>query len=1134
MFNQLTKLFGNKAAKEVARLQPYVSAIHARCEALAGMPDAALRAESTRLRQGIQDGLKEHDTALAELQQADSSQSLLETSSSKEYTKKIELLRAQRKSTLGDLLDKALVPAFALMRETTRRLASQEALRLPATPWDREMAAKLQHKAHPYVRIEGEEAVWLNKWEVAGRLLSWDMVYYDVQLLGGIVLHQGKIAEMATGEGKTLVSTLPAFLNALPGLGVHIVTVNDYLAKRDMEWNAPLFEFHGMSVDCIDIHEAHAMARAKSYQADIVYGTNNEFGFDYLRDNMAQDPEELVQRGHAFAMIDEVDSILIDEARTPLIISGPMARSNEKRFIDLRHHVQRLVEAQKKLCAGYLNEAKQAIAAGNKKEGGVPLFRCLRGLPKYRPLIRYLSEQGIKQIMQRTENIYLQDNQRLMPEADAPLYFVIDEKNNNIDLTEKGLDLISDSQEEKDLFIMPDMGSEISSIEQNTSLSQEEQLAQKEKSMQAYAEKSERIHTLNQLLRAYTLYEKDVAYVVMDDAVKIVDEQTGRILDGRRYSDGLHQALEAKENVKVEHSTQTYATITLQNYFRMYDKLSGMTGTAETEAGEFWDIYKLDVAVVPTHMPLIRGDRNDKVYKTVREKYQAITEEINVLRKAARPVLVGTTSVDISELLSRMLRLQRIPHQVLNAKQHQREAFVVAEAGKPGTVTIATNMAGRGTDIKLDEASRKAGGLAIIGSERHEARRVDRQLRGRSGRQGDPGSSQFYVSLEDTLMRLFGSERVARWMDRMGLKEGEVIEHRMITASITRAQRKVEENNFGIRKRLLEYDNVMNAQREVIYTKRRHALLGQRVQADLGEMFRDVCSQLAHELVAEQANQDPSVALPEGGWQLQLLSVFGSDLGITALSKDVHVLTESLLKAALASYEARKKQLVQNVLPVLQHAHLNYGDQLEEVVISLQSSQRTLRMRINLETCLKTEGKEFLDVMEKTVCLQSIDMLWKEHLSEIDDLKQTIQNVVYEQKDPLLVYKFEAFELFQRFITRLNRDTVQFLMRSETPQPKEKDAASPLVSASVPAATHRKPKLKESKADVVHSINNPQAQKEDSSVQETTPLRVEKVAGRNDKVTVQYTDGQILREVKYKKVFRDIEENRCVLLEVHG
>jgi preprotein translocase subunit SecA len=832
----LAKVFGTKSDRDVKELSPKVPFINEAFKKLQSLSDEGLRAKTGEIRSIIDADLKPFDDKIAAFREKINALAPDKVHEKDALFTEIEKTEKSRDEALEVALEKVLVDAFAVVKETARRFKENGKLVVKATLKDKELAAK---KAN--IEIQGEDAIWHNKWMAAGTEVVWDMVHYDVQLIGGMVLHKGKIAEMATGEGKTLVSTLPAYLNALSGRGVHIVTVNDYLAKRDSEWNAPLFEFHGLSVDCIDKYQPNSEARKKAYASDIVYGTNNEFGFDYLRDNMAREAGDLVQGKHHYAMIDEVDSVLIDDARTPLIISGPVPRGDEHEFMEMKPRVATLVDEQRKLVQGFLNSAKKLIQEGNEKEAGLPLFRAYRGMPKYKPLIKFLSEPGIRVILQKTENYYLQDNKRMMPEADQPLLFTIEEKTNGIELTDNGIEVITQKNENPTFFILPDIGMEIAEMEKNPDIDDKEKLIRKEELIKDYGVKAQRIHTVNQLLKAYCMFEKDTEYILVDGKVKIVDEQTGRVMEGRRYSDGLHQAIEAKENVKVEDATQTYATITLQNYFRMYHKLAGMTGTAETEAGEFWTIYKLDVVVIPTNRNIIREDREDKVYKTVREKFNAVADEIVELTKAGRPVLVGTTSVEISEVLSRMLTIRKIQHQVLNAKQHAKEADIVAEAGKPGTVTIATNMAGRGTDIKLTPESRKAGGLAIVGTERHESRRVDRQLRGRSGRQGDVGSSQFFVSLEDNLMRMFGSDRIAKLMDRMGLEEGEVIQHSMITKSIERAQRKVEENNFGVRKRLLEYDDVMNSQREVVYKRRRNALKGERLELDILNVMYDVC-----------------------------------------------------------------------------------------------------------------------------------------------------------------------------------------------------------------------------------------------------------------------------------------------------
>ncbi len=953
------------------------------------------------------------------------------------------------------------------------------------------------------------------------------MVHYDVQLIGGIVLHEGKIAEMATGEGKTLVATLPAFLNALAHRGVHIVTVNNYLATRDSEWMGPIFQFHGISVDCIDKHEPNSTARRNAYKADITYGTNNEFGFDYLRDNMARDPEELVQRYHHYAMVDEVDSVLIDEARTPLIISGPVPRGDEHEFYDLKPRIYKLYEAQKKQVNEYLTAARKLISEGNEKDGGLALFRAHRSMPKYKPLIKFLSETGNKAILQKTENYYLQDNKRNMPEADLPLYFVIEEKDNSVELTEKGIDLITGEGEDHQFFIMPEIGTEVSKVEKDNSLNEAEKFQKKEEIIRDYQVKSQRIHSVNQLLKAYTLFEKDTEYIIVEGKVKIVDEQTGRVLDGRRYSDGLHQAIEAKENVKVEDATQTYATITLQNYFRMYHKLAGMTGTAETEAGELWDIYKLDVVTIPTNRAAVRKDYDDLVYKTMREKFNAVIDEIVKLTGEGRPVLVGTTSVEISELVSRMLQIRKIKHQVLNAKQHQREAEIVAEAGKPGTVTIATNMAGRGTDIKLTPESRAAGGLAIIGTERHESRRVDRQLRGRSGRQGDPGTSQFYVSLEDNLMRLFMPERIARIMDKIGLKEGEVIQHSMVTSSIERAQKKVEENNFGIRKRLLEYDNVMNSQREVIYKRRRNALFGERLELDILTMLFDTVEDIV--INAKTANDYDSL-------RLNALGILGLDYEITheAFTKwDQNKLTDDLYHKSLDHYHAKNKHIADRVMPVVQDVFRTRGATFENIMIPFTDGQKQIGVTANLAKCVETHNQELIKAMEKMITLAIIDQLWKEHLREMDDLKQSVQNAVFEQKDPLLIYKFEGFELFKRFIAKVNADTISFLLKADVPsqQPDQ------VQEARAPRTKIRLSEQKEESRSLLsgggsgNGAQQQQPQPNRPPQEKVMPVKSDKLAGRNDKVSVQYPDGRVLRDVKYKKVEDDIINNRCIIIE---
>ncbi len=1113
----ISKVFGTKSEKDIKLVLPYVEKINQEYDKLSNISDDELRGKTQEVKGLIDDYLKDIDEQIAELHQYIADNPDLDIDAKEDTFGQIDKLEEDRNDKLEDVLMEVLPLAFAVVKETARRFKENESITVTATQRDKEIAAK-----HKHVTIEGEKATWHNSWIAGGTEITWDMLHYDVQLIGGMVLHQGKIAEMATGEGKTLVATLPAYLNALAKRGVHIITVNDYLAKRDSEWMGPLFEFHGLSVDCIDKHQPNSEERRKAYAADITYGTNNEFGFDYLRDNMSRSPEDLVQRPHHFAMIDEVDSVLVDDARTPLIISGPVPKGDEHEFYELKPRISRLHEAQKKLVSEYLNKAKKLIAEGNNKEGGLALFRAYRGLPKYKPVIKYLSETGIKAIMQKTENFYLQDNSRMMPEADEPLYFTIDEKSNSVDLTEKGIDLITDEGEDPKFFIMPDIGVEIAELENNSDLSDEDKVQRKDELIQDYSVKAQRIHTVNQLLKAYTLFERDTEYILVEGKVKIVDEQTGRVMEGRRYSDGLHQAIEAKENVKVEEATQTYATITLQNYFRMYHKLSGMTGTAETEAGEFWDIYKLDVVVIPTNRPIVRDDREDLVYKTMKEKFNAVVGEIQELTGQGRPVLVGTTSVEISEVLSRMLDLRKIKHQVLNAKQHQREAEVVAEAGKPSTVTIATNMAGRGTDIKLTPESKKAGGLAIIGTERHESRRVDRQLRGRSGRQGDPGASQFFVSLEDNLMRLFGSDRIARLMDRMGLEEGEVIQHSMITKSIERAQKKVEENNFAIRKRLLEYDNVMNQQREVIYRRRKNALYGERLPLDIMNMI--------YETSEDTVLNTKGVGNFES-FRLTVLSSLGIDFQIEQEEFDKMseaALTEKLYQEAYQHYQQKNQAIARQALPVMKNIALTRGATVKEILVPFTDGKKQIGVATDLEECIASEGKTLIQAMEKSITLAIIDQNWKEHLREMDDLKQSVQSAVYEQKDPLLIYKFEAFELFKRFIAKVNEETVSFLTKAGIPiqEPEKMQEARQV--------RNDRQKLKESKEDVNSALNSQAKAAANTNrppAEPVKPAATQKIAGRNERVNVQYADGSVKKNVKFKTVEEDIINNKCVIVE---
>jgi preprotein translocase subunit SecA len=1024
MLGFLSKLFGgSKSEKDVKSIQPIVANINEFFQQYQSLSIDELRAKTSEFKQRIQEHLRPKSAQIETLIQQAEQLPVDQMSERDAIYQQIDELKKEKNKELEVVLKSILPEAFAVVKEASRRFKEMEEITASATELDRTLAV-----TRPHMRIEGDKVVFKNKWLAAGNEVLWNMVHYDVQLIGGAVLHDGKIAEMATGEGKTLVSTLPAYLNALAGEGVHIVTVNDYLSKRDSEWNAPLFEFLGLTVDCIDKHTPNSPERRKAYLADITYGTNNEFGFDYLRDNMVHNPDEMVQRKHHFAMVDEVDSVLIDDARTPLIISGPVPRGDEQEFHILRPRIEQLVNAQKQVTNKYLIEAKKKFAEGDDdpKSGGLALMRAYRGLPKNSALIKFLSEPGVRVKLQKSENYYLADQQREMPKVDEELYFHIEEKNNSVDLTEKGLQLITKSGEDPNFFVMPDLSILLTEVE-NSSASPEEKLQRKEQLLKDYAIKAERIHTIQQLLKAYTLFEKDVEYVVVDGQVKIVDEQTGRIMEGRRYSDGLHQAIEAKENVKIEAATQTYATITLQNYFRMYHKLAGMTGTAETEAAELWDIYKLDVVKIPTNLTIIRKDEEDLVYKTKREKFKAVIEEIERLKNEGRPVLVGTTSVEVSELLSKMLQGKKITHNVLNAKQHSREAQIVAEAGLAGAVTIATNMAGRGTDIKLGPGVKEAGGLAIIGTERHESRRVDRQLRGRAGRQGDPGSSQFYVSLEDDLMRMFGSDRIAGIMDRLGYKEGEVIQHSMITKSIERAQKKVEENNFGIRKRLLEYDDVMNKQRTVIYTRRNHALFGERLALDLDNAFYAV----AEGLVASFRDMEDFE-----GFKMAVIVNFAIDTQITPeqfKSGNLQQVIEQLYQEATGNYQRKKLELMKQALPVFQQIRETQGAHIENVAVPFTDGRKGLNVLAHLQKTIDTQGLELANAMERTITLAMIDEAWKEHLRAMDDLKQSVQTAGYEQKDPLVIYKIEAFNLFKKMDEQLSKDIISFLVYAGIP-----------------------------------------------------------------------------------------------------
>ena len=1032
-FNEfMTKLFGNKSQRDLKEITPYVDKIKAVYPSIQKLSNDELRAKTDEIKQRIQDYVADERAKVEELRKGIDNKELEEREAIWAEVDKIEKNITEKMEVV---LEEVLPEVFSIMKDTARRFSENETIEVTANDFDRNLATK-----YDFVEINGDKAIYHNHWMAGGNEITWDMVHYDVQLFGGVVLHKGKIAEMATGEGKTLVATLPVFLNALTRNGVHVVTVNDYLSKRDSEWMGPLYMFHGLSVDCIDKHQPNSDARRAAYNADITFGTNNEFGFDYLRDNMAISPNDLVQRKHNYAIVDEVDSVLIDDARTPLIISGPIPRGEEQLFEQFRPNVEVVVNAQKDLCSKMLIEAKKKMASSDQKEveeGSIQLYRSFKGYPRNKALIKFLSEQGVKAQMLKTEEYFMSENMRHMHEATDELYFVIDEKNNSIELTDKGIDLLTGKTDDPTFFVLPDITSQLSELEHIQN--EEEKQAKKDELLANYSVKSERVHTINQLLKAYTLFEKDDEYVVMDNKVMIVDEQTGRIMDGRRYSDGLHQAIEAKERVKVEAATQTFATITLQNYFRMYHKLSGMTGTAETEAGEFWDIYKLDVVVIPTNRPIARNDMNDRIYKTKREKYNAVIEEIVRLTEAGRPVLVGTTSVEISELLSRMLTMRKIKHNVLNAKLHQKEAEIVATAGQSSTVTIATNMAGRGTDIKLSDAVREAGGLAIIGTERHESRRVDRQLRGRAGRQGDPGSSVFYVSLEDNLMRLFSSERIAKVMDRLGFEEGEMIEHPMISKSIERAQRKVEENNFGIRKRLLEYDDVMNAQREVVYKKRHHALMGERIGIDIVNMMYDA----AQALVEEYAQAGDYEGLQEN-----VLKVFAVELPFDAnalRSEKETVLTEALYEAVIAAFKRKIDALAAVANPVIKRVYEEQGDRYDNIVIPISDGKRIYNIVCNLKEAYDSESKAVNKAFQKSILLHTIDEAWKEHLRDLDQLRQSVQNASYEQKDPLLIFKLESFGLFKEMINTINTKTVSILMRGQIPMrdPQQVKEAAP-------------------------------------------------------------------------------------------
>ena len=1078
-FNEfLSSIFGNKATRDMKEIKPWVDKVKAAYPEIAALDNDALRAKTEELKAYIRNSAAEQRSKVEELKASVENTELEER---EELFAQIDKLEKEILDIYEKALDEVLPAAFSIVKETAKRFSENEEITVTATEFDRHLAA-----TKDFVRIEGDKAIYQNHWVAGGNDTVWNMVHYDVQLFGGVVLHKGKIAEMATGEGKTLVATLPVFLNALTGNGVHVVTVNDYLAKRDSEWMGPLYMFHGLSVDCIDKHQPNSDARRQAYLADITFGTNNEFGFDYLRDNMAISPKDLVQRQHNYAIVDEVDSVLIDDARTPLIISGPVPKGDDQLFEQLRPQVERLVEAQKKLATQYLADAKRLIASNDKKEqeeGFLALYRSHKCLPKNKALIKFLSEQGIKAGMLKTEEIYMEQNNKRMHEVTDPLYFVIDEKLNSVDLTDKGVDLISGNSADPTFFVLPDITAQLSELENEKDLTDEERLAKKDALMTNFAIKSERVHTINQLLKAYTMFEKDDEYVVIDGQVKIVDEQTGRIMEGRRYSDGLHQAIEAKEGVKVEAATQTFATITLQNYFRMYHKLSGMTGTAETEAGELWDIYKLDVVVIPTNRPIARNDMNDRVYKTKREKYKAVIEEIEKMVAAGRPVLVGTTSVEISEMLSKMLTMRHIEHSVLNAKLHQKEADIVAKAGLSCAVTIATNMAGRGTDIKLSPEVKAAGGLAIIGTERHESRRVDRQLRGCAGRQGDPGSSVFFVSLEDDLMRLFSSDRIAGVMDKLGFKEGEMIEHSMISKSIERAQKKVEENNFGIRKRLLEYDDVMNKQRTVVYTKRRHALMGERIGMDIVNMIWDRCVNAIEAPTYEDCKMD----------LLQTLAMETPFTEEEFRNEKKEKLADKAFDAAMELFKRKTERMAQIAYPVIKQVYENQGHMYENILIPITDGKRMYNISCNLKAAYESECKEVVKAFEKSILLHVIDEAWKENLRELDDLKHSVQNASYEQKDPLLIYKLESVNLFDTMVDKINNQTVSILMRGQIPvqEPQE-------VRQAAPEQRQDLSKYREQKQDLTDPNQQAAAQQDTREQQKREPIRVEKTVGRND------------------------------------
>lgn len=1113
--NVLKIFVGDKAKQDVGAITPIVDKI----KALEGQMEAlsldGLRGKTIEFKERLAAALKEVNDKMAALEvEAENTEDI---DRREDIYGDIDKLKDEAYVISEDTLNEILPEAFAVVKETAKRFCHNETLEVTASEYDRLLSGD-----NDYVNLDGDKAIWSNSWDAAGKQVTWDMIHYDVQLIGGIGMHRGKIAEMQTGEGKTLVATLPVYLNALAGNGVHLVTVNDYLAKRDSAWMAPIFQFHGFTIDCIDYHRPNSAERRAAYNADITYGTNNEFGFDYLRDNMSHAPGDLVQRAPNYAIVDEVDSVLVDDARTPLIISGPVPKGDVHEFDALKPNIEKLVEIQRKQLVSTLAEAKKLIAEGDTKEGGVQLLRVFRGLPKNKALIKYLSEEGIRMLLQKTENFYMQDNNREMPKIDAELYFTIDEKNNQIELSDRGIEFLS-GKDDPNFFVMPEIGLEIGKIE-SKGLTTEEEAVEKEALFNEFSIKSERIHTMNQLLKAYTLFEKDTEYVVMENKVMIVDEQTGRIMDGRRYSDGLHQAIEAKENVKIEDATQTFATVTLQNYFRMYRKLSGMTGTAITEAGELWEIYKLDVVEIPTNRPIARDDRDDLVYKTKREKYNAVIDEVTNLSQQGRPVLIGTTSVEISELLSRMLTIRKVPHNTLNAKLHKKEADIVAEAGNAGIVTIATNMAGRGTDIKLSDEVKAAGGLAIVGTERHDSRRVDRQLRGRAGRQGDPGSSQFYVSLEDNLMRLFGSERIAKMMDRLGLKEGEVIQHGMISKSIERAQKKVEENNFGIRKRLLEYDDVMNAQREVVYKRRRHALFGERLRVDLANMIYDTSE------VIVESNKS---AIDFKNFEFELIRYFSMPSPVSESefgSMNPKDLTDKVYHAAFEHYRDKMNRNADLAFPIIKRVFEDPESKFERIVVPFTDGTKELRVVTNLKEAYDTQGKQLVNDFEKNITLAIIDDAWKTHLRKMDELKQSVQLAVHEQKDPLLIYKFEAFELFKGMIEKVNKEVISFLFKGEIPQGDSNQVADAArvrrTQEKLETQKEEIPNLDERSAQS-RAAGNTQGQRQ--QVTETI-VRDQPKIGRNDIVTIKHVMSGESKSVKYKQAIPLIQKGEWVLV----